>query len=167
MFLLDTGILFLFYHYRVYILKQNSAEKIINVRSGLGDENFTLLAIPQHELNNPEIYSRINESEFIYRGDLYDLVSYTEKNDSSFIVCIHDADEEAFNRSFTGIIDNYNNYKKLRRLNLYQTEIILNQVLPNEAIFFPPVKINLIFAGNEMFASQNIIDIPSPPPKYS
>jgi hypothetical protein len=165
MFLLDTGILFLFYHFRVYTLKQNSEEKINYIRSGSGDENFTLLAIPRNELNNPGIFRRVNDSEFIYRGALYDLASSAEKNDTLFIICIRDTDEELFNRSFSGVIDSYNNYKKLLWPNLNQTEIVLNQVLPSAAIFFPAVKINILFTGNELIASQNIIDVPSPPPK--
>jgi len=164
---LNTGVFFLFYHFRLNNLKNNSAEKIDFINSGIHDENAVVVKISRDELNNPEIFKELSDCEFIYRGSLYDLASSWEKGDTLYIICIHDIDEETFDQSITGIIDSFCSFKKLFRLNTNSADITLNQLLPCGVIIFPPNNINIIFPGNEQIAGQNINDIPSPPPKTS
>jgi len=117
--------------------------------------------------NDDDIYDRVNDKEFSYYGNMYDIYKEDISNDTLFLYCVSDENEDIINNA----IDIYINEKKNDNSNSAITNIIkifiTIALTPNEIDF----KLINTYKNNlnlYQLTYQNIIvDVPSPPPRFS
>ena len=117
--------------------------------------------------NDNDIYDRVNDKEFSYYGNMYDIYKEDIFNDTLFLYCVNDENEDIINNA----IDIYINEKKNDNSNSAITNIIKTFITialaPNETNYY---SINTYKNNSYLFqiSYQNFIeDVPSPPPRFS
>ncbi|MBS1735934.1 MAG: hypothetical protein JSS98_04930 [Bacteroidetes bacterium] len=69
------------------------SQRAIIAKGGINDDHIFVFKFSAHELrNNPEI--EMEESEFKYKGKMYDIISMENKNEVITISCISDGSED-------------------------------------------------------------------------
>lgn len=138
--------------------KEVIKEKIL---SQLKDEELKIISLSD---DHQQIYWEENGKEFLFKGEMYDVVKTKSVNGKVMLYCINDKKEMA-------LVDNYNlitkhnsssdkkgknSFDNTFNLFVYQDENNGEYVFFNSSIGFP--------SGNS-FLSQNLIEKTSPPPQ--
>lgn len=156
----------LFYYYSGLVsLKNNSSEKIRLIKSGASKKGAILLKITVEAIDDPYMFNRLNNSEFVYKGKLYDIISEVRKMDTVYILCLHDKSEEDFHKRVASVSTNNSDtgraYSECRTgLHLNLKTLVPDQIILNQFI----VK-EIGFKRGFDLITQNYSDVPSPPPK--
>lgn len=117
--------------------------------------------------NDDDIYDRVNDKEFSYYGRMYDIYKEDVSNDTLYLYCVSDENEDIINNA----IAIYINEKK----NDNSNSAIANIIKIFITIALAPNEINLSYLNTYKNISNKLqisyqgiyIDIPSPPPRFS
>lgn len=154
------GYLFTYLHLKK-IFKKEAFEKIDNF---LNHDELVTLGFSNSELD--EKVSFIHSREFVFNGEMYDIFSREERNDSIFFECVCDKNENLLEKSFSIYFDNESkqNAKHPYIFNILRN-IILTGLLPNTDFQL----YNLISEYKYKFYAFTIsifIDKETPPPRF-
>lgn len=117
--------------------------------------------------NDDDIYDRVNDKEFSYYGRMYDIYKEDVSNDTLYLYCVSDENEDIINNA----IAIYINDKKNDNSNSAISNIIKIFI----TIALAPNEVNLSYLNTYKNISNKLqisyqdiyIDIPSPPPRFS
>ncbi len=77
-----------------FLLKLQQTAAVISMdgrlKKGVDDDELTRFVFHRHM---PKEVSWVHEREFIYGGNMYDVVNLTQRGDSVYIACVHDHKE--------------------------------------------------------------------------
>lgn len=145
-----------------YVFRQDAFDKIENY---LNQDELTFVKISYNDFENSRNgFERINDDEFEYNGNIYDVAKITYHSDGILILCYEDESETKLEELFKDYLSDILKNKSSLASSL------LNQLI-NEGQ--PPADFNLkspeYFCGyplQEFFSGATAyIKIPTPPPK--
>ena len=116
------------------------------------------------ELKN---FERLNENEVMYYGRMYDIYKEECRNDTIILYCLSDEREDVIEKAFAEYINEKNNDKNISAV----TNII--KILITLGIQPEFNDCNYLILQTELLSlysssiTKIIIDIPSPPPKFT
>jgi hypothetical protein len=129
-------IVFKIFEYRI------KKEVKTRIKMGVPEKELTLLKIPKSLEENPgNDFKRIHDKEFRYKGEMYDIVSKAEKDDTTYFYCIHDEEETKLFANLDRLIQNeFNDPEKKKELTNYtnllnsfyfKQEFTVNEKIPS------------------------------------
>lgn len=164
-FLINSGIFILTYYYRLEQIKQRSGEKISREGIGICSDKAVLLKFESKTLSGNKNFVKLSDDEFFYNGNLYDIISQNETFDSIIFYCIHDTEEEDFQRSmysyFRGAMDPEKNIQQANR----EIQNYSSIFLPQFFITYEIQKDRIFMRENNSITNTGYIIVPAPPPR--
>jgi hypothetical protein len=130
--------------------------------------DFALIVMKESDLNNDTSSSKFNdESEFMFNGELYDVINMEVKDGNVYIYCIKDETENLLDKSFKLHFDNIHNNKfSLTFFNHTVAKKLLPFVFADD-IIFDISQIENVLINNVNLNLKPFIDKVIPPPKIS
>jgi hypothetical protein len=117
--------------------------------------------------NDDDIFDRVNDKEFSYYGRMYDIYKEDISNDTLYLYCVSDENEDIINNAITIYI----NEKKSDNSNSAISNIIkifITIALTPKSIEYNYLNTYKSISNQIHISYQNIfIDIPDPPPRFS
>ncbi|GEM_PF-3706503 len=165
-FLINSGLFILTYYSKLNLIKESAREKISLLATGSFDGETVLLKISKKELSEKTMYVEINADEFFYKGNLYDVISKQDSEDTLSVYCIHDLDEEDFQKSVCSYFDTHKD-----RDGLFQSENTvqaanLNFIQPQNSDLYPVQAENGIVPDNFTNILKGYFIVSDPPPRF-
>jgi len=165
-FLINSGLFILTYYSKLNLIKEHAKEKISLFLTGTYDEETVLLKISKKELSDRTIFIEKNDDEFIYKGNLYDVISRQDSNDTLYVYCLHDLDEEDFQKTVCSYFDTHkNNDGIFQTVNTVQAAN-LNFIQPQNSNLYPVQNESGVIQFNFINVLKGFFIISEPPPKF-
>lgn len=124
------------------------------------------IAVNSSDYTNEDVYDRVEDREFKYYGKMHDIFQEELKNDTLYLYCVSDENEDIIHNAFaTYVNDKKNDNQNKPILNIIKIFITI-ALTPKET------NINLIdsykrISNLYLISYQNYTeDVPSPPPKF-
>jgi hypothetical protein len=162
----NTGGYFFIYFQLESYFKQIAFNRI-NEFLPLEELQLIKIAKSSTEFSNSDIYDRKNEKEFSYYGNMYDIFKEDITNDTLFLYCVSDENEDIIHNAFASYInEKKNDNKSTAVINIIK--IFITIALPpydtnTDLVYSYKKNINLLQISYQNF----IVDVPSPPPRFS
>lgn len=158
----STG-LYLLHTVQVGLVRHEMKQRI---KAGVPEEDLVVLKITKSEEENPQVFERKHSREFLYKGEMYDVMRSSQVGDTTIYTCIHDVKESRlFARLDRMVLDELNgneNQKKHREMMLgFFQKVYLSSVSP-ALIFFPP-EIESLFGYSDSYSEKHSLDPVEPP----
>jgi hypothetical protein len=156
-------------YYIVFKTMQYAIKKEIknSIKQGVPDKNLSLIKVAVNDEQNQAEIEWLEEHEFRYRGQMFDVVRSSLSNDTSYYYCINDKQEEQLFSSLDKQIEHHSKKSDANRAksrNIYKN--IIRDVVFNKKISVRPVSRCLLFSmTQEKMPSWFSKDIPTPPPE--
>ena len=154
-FLFNVGGYFFYFKFLQYKLQKEIKQEI---RSGLKEDELLLIIVPINEKN--QITWVKKNKEFLYQGEMYDIIKTKNQNQKTYYYCINDLREKNLIANFN---KNHNSKKefekKIRRVSI--SKYFLQPITLNNDI----CAFKLIYGTLNVHYKLNSIAPPSPPPK--
>jgi len=165
-FLINSGLFILTYYSKLDLIKEHAKEKISLLTIGTRDGETVLLKISKKELSDRSTYMELNDDEFFYKGNLYDVISREDSNDTLFVYCLHDLDEEDFQKSVCSYFDTHKCHD-----GIFQTEntvqaASLNFIQPQNSDLYPVQNESVVVQINFTNVLKGYFMISDPPPRF-
>jgi len=164
--LINSGLFILTYYSKLNQIKEHAKEKISLMTTNTRDGETILLKIRKKELSDITLYKEINDDEFIYRGNLYDVISREVSNDTVYIYCLHDLDEEDFQKSISSYFDSHSNHNSIFQTVTTGQAASLNFIKPHNSDLYPVQDENGIIQINFTNVMKGYFTISDPPPRF-
>ncbi len=146
-----------------YSLKNNAKEKI---NSGTHSSKYVLFVFANAEMKKeiPDLIF-LSGKEFSYKGEMFDVVSRVNKNDSTYFYCLPDKDEDRLNLAFNTSTKENNSVpdKKSTQEKLTKNIISESLLLCSSAYIYQRSEIFNDLSDSK-FYPQGFKNIPTPPP---
>ena len=166
-------ILFLFNvsgYFVVFKLRQYNAreEMKTRIKQNLRDEEMEVIIIQNSEINSPlSDFCFIEEDEFRYKGNLYDIVRKKTEGSNTVFYCINDKQEE---KLFDGLNEhikrNTDQNTPTKDKSNTLTKSIVKEALPEKPDFIAySVNQHILYFKYNSLTNKQFIPVPSPPPK--
>ncbi len=165
-FLIINSIGFIaFYYYNSNLIKNEI--KALFLKNPVLDK-LELISIEKSQLKNPSIFRRVNDKEIRYKGKLYDVFKEIVSTDKILFYGINDKKEEELfsnlSNYYKGQFNSNNIFKdKIRNFNQLFFFGFIDKVSSIDKLDIQ----NSIFLHLPTFYKSIVIDIISPPPKFS
>ncbi|HPS64230.1 MAG TPA: hypothetical protein PK447_01495 [Ignavibacteria bacterium] len=146
-----------------YVFRQEAFNKIENY---LNDDELTYVKISYDDIENSKNgFERINDDEFVYNGNIYDVAKMTYHSDGILILCYEDESETKLEELFKDYLsDILKNKTSLASSLLNQ---LINEGQPPADFYFNSPENICGYPLYETASGINTyIKIPTPPPKY-
>jgi hypothetical protein len=158
-----SGFFFVYFQLQNYF-KQISFNRIDDFVP-IEELSLIKIAINSPDFSNEDVYDRIEDKEFKYYGNMYDICEERIINDTLYLYCVSDENEDIINNAFASYI----NEKKSDN----QASPVINIIKIFITIGLVPDGINLNYSNTfKDITNQYIVtyqhlkeDIPSPPPR--
>ncbi len=136
--------------------------------SDIGNPDVTTFRVPKDDyLNCKGDIIRVNEKEFIYQEEMYDICAIKESDDNFIIFCIKDLQENSLNDLFASHIDSKrDNNIKLALRNIFYNKRF-SGFLSLNVFNLTPRQISSLSIETCFRIFTPYIKIDSPPPKFS
>lgn len=153
------GYLFTYIHLKK-TFKKEAFEKIDNF---LNHDELVILGFSNSELN--EKVSFVHSREFIFNGEMYDIFSREDRNDSVFFECVCDKNENLLEKSFSIYFNNESkqNAKHPYIFNILKNIITVAVVSGSDINFFNTQYKFIYFYSDKAYLI--FLDKESPPPR--
>lgn len=158
-----------FSYFIVYLPMRNISNLIqqSKIESSLESGEYTVIYVKNIEDTNSDYYlSLLNESEFAYEGELYDVVKRIYADGGIYIYCIKDETEDLLNKSFNLHFSN----KTIRNFSMRLFNITVSRKLiaffTENRYNIPVVLTGVLISSNIKLFQKPFIEKISPPPKY-
>lgn len=166
----NSSLFIIFYSLKTLEIKQYSKSKIQLLRlSELHDSQFSSeITVIKILTNSPVLngsLQRINEEEIIFNGHFFDIICERIAEDTTYIFCVQDYEEDELLRTFIVHFENEkNNSQEMQYFNILLSFLsnAINQSFSCE--FHLDLEQN-IFPCQSKLICMGIPDIPSPPPR--
>ena len=165
-FLIDSGFFVLTYYPKLSLIKEHAREKISLLAEDIHDPEIVLLKISIKEMSEVSLYKELNDGEFIYKGNLYDLISKQDLNDTLYVYCLHDLDEENFHETVCNYFNTHKEHDNIiQTVNTVQA-VYLNFIQPQNSGLYPVQDKNGIIPINFTNVLRGYFTISDPPPRF-
>ena len=157
-------------YFVVFKLMQHNVRKEMKARikRNLRDEEMEIIVIPNNKIGTKESeFKYVKKNEFIYKGNLYDIVRKKDDGKNTIFYCINDKQEEAL---FAGLNEHIMRNTD-QNLPANNNSKILSKNIIKEALPEKPEYLKSFITGNinDFYYTSLILEqyIPvfSPPPK--
>ncbi len=165
-FLINSGLFILTYYSKLNLIKEHAKEKISLFITGTCDGETVLLKISKKELSDRTIYREINDNEFLYKSNLYDVISKQDSNDTLYIYCLHDLDEEDFQKSVCSYFDTHKNNDGIFQTGNTVQAANLNFIQPQNSNLYPVQDEYAVVPINFTYVLKGYFIISDPPPRF-
>jgi hypothetical protein len=108
----------------------------------------------------------IHSREFIYNGEMYDIVKKEENDIQLFLYCINDIKEKKLEEEFAKKVQNNSTNSKHRQVSNHLNILLSEPVQTNSISVEPICEFNFYNLLTDCYKSINL-DIPSPPPRIT
>lgn len=117
--------------------------------------------------NNDDVYDRINDKEFSYYGNMYDIYQENISGDTLYLYCVSDKNEDIINNAIDIYINEKNNDNSGSAITNIIKIFITIALAPNETNYNKINSFNNI-SNIYQITFQNIyIAVPYPPPRIA
>lgn len=156
----------------VYFQLQNYFKEIAfnKINDFLPIEELELIKVctKSRDFTNDNVYERVNDREFKYYGKMYDIFQENFSNDTLYLYCVNDEKEDIINNAFAVYI----NSKKSESNNKSPIANIIKlfitiAIAPNNTSFSLSNTYHTNSNIYKVFYQNIIVDVPSPPPRFS
>ena len=157
LFLFTSGGYYLFFRAMQYQARQEISQKI---KKGVNENDLTLIVAPLN--GGKEISWTKPGKEFLYKGEMYDVVKTETRGQKKYYYCINDTKEKQ-------LVARYMNHRRqrektARRLKQTQSNKYIPGTCSGQKQF---TFTGFSFKVYHLFYKSNFTDISSPPPKHS
>ena len=163
--LINSGLFINTYYSELNLIKERAKEKISLLIPGTCDGKTILLKISKKELSDRTMYVEINDDEFFYKGNLYDVISKQDSNDTLTVYCLRDLDEEDFHKSISGFFDTHKDYDGIFQTEKTVQTANLNFILPLHSDLYPVQDESRVVIINFTNVLNGYFVVSDPPPK--
>ena len=164
-FLINSGIFIITYYSKLSLIKEHAEKKISQLTVRTHDKETVLLKISKKERSDIALYKEINDEEFYYLGNLYDLISKQDSHDTLYVYCFHDLDEEDFQKSVCSYFDAHKNHDRIFHINTVQASV-LNFIKPQNFNLYPVRDESGIVPINSVNILKGYFTSSDPPPRF-
>ncbi len=140
-----------------------------NIKNSIHEKDLFLIKLTNDEIKSGKSgFRKINESEFIFLGKLYDIIRIKKKSDTNYFYCINDAKEEQLYTALSSHVERQTDQSSPVS---QKTSNLLKHVV-KEAICKDKKTFEIYFTFFKYLPEQNIKlyctdkEIEVPPPKY-
>ena len=156
-------------YYIVFKATQFAIKKEIKniIKHGVPDKNLSLIKVSVDDAKKQAEMEWLEDHEFRYQGQMYDVVRSYTSNDTSYFYCINDKQEEHL---FSALDKHIGQHSKKtdanssKALNIYKN--IIRDFVINTKISIRPVSWYLLFSNVQVnIPTWFSKDIPTPPPE--
>ena len=137
-----------------------------NIFTFLKDSELEVFSINQSE-PFPENFNFIDEHEFSFKGKLYDIVRQSTSDDTVFLYCINDENEEEIIEKYKEFIEDNLDELAEDKSELNCFKLINLEVQPDIAVLNLEKDESILFIKYSKELQYRYYDIPSPPPKLN
>ena len=110
--------------------------------------------------------SKIDDDEFYFRNELYDIKSITKQGRNYKIIAIKDSEERNILERFKKVFDGSKNQKNKTSDSLVKLLSLVFVVPKSEPVIFCKITIKNIFITTTANTKEKAIVVPTPPPLY-
>jgi hypothetical protein len=154
-------------YFFVYFQLENCFKQVAfnRINDYMPIENLELIKINLNSINCN--FERIEDKEFTLNGKMYDIYQENISNDTLYLYCVNDENEDMMHSAFASFINAKKNDTPNSAISNIIKIFITIALEPNIAgDFLYNTNKNISFTFLTSFQSI-IIDIPSPPPKFA
>jgi hypothetical protein len=144
--------------------KQKAYNKINDV---IPIEELELIKLPRNGtyIKDQSQFNRLGNKEILYYGKMYDIYKEVTLNDTLYLYCLNDENEDIIEKAFAEYINNKNYDNSISSVANIIKILITLAIQPNNTDY-KHIQIYNNLSFNLASNTQNIcIEIPSPPPK--
>lgn len=160
--------IFILFKYEQILVKKEIKRRI---KFGVPANERLLFAITkQMEENKKSDFKRVEKGEFEYKGEMYDILYEFRKNDTTYIIAIHDPKETNLFAQLNNYISKYNDWdthhnplaKSKKHIKKF-----LKDYLPDKTFQLIPIQSQFVILAHYLSIIKKIfISIDTPPPCF-
>ena len=156
-------------YYVVFTIMQQSAKRDMKafIKKNPETDELEKVVISSKEMSSSAIFKFTDDNEFIYNGELFDVVSKTTDGDNTVFYCLDDRNEE---KLFAGLNEHIKNNcdqnSASKNLSLQLIKNIIKEALPdNYSEMKPSQYITFLYSDFNPILHKQFIQVIAPPPK--
>jgi len=156
-------------YYIVFKATQYAIKKEVKslIKQGVPDKDLSLIKVAVDDVQKQAELKWLDKKEFRYRGQMFDIVRYYTRNDTTYYYCINDKQEAKLFSHLDKQIEHHSKKSDATRSkvhNIYKN--LIRHYTVNSKLSICPVSRSLFFSTAQVkIPAWFSKDIPTPPPE--